>query len=880
MPFKSLKQSKACFATHGFGNKIDCKEWAAATNYKNMKNMGGRLRPKACMECGGATYQMGGFPVTNSIWEQPSLTPTVPAPAYPGVIPPIVNPNGGGKGEGYLNQGLTPPTPAEDANAVNPHKKKTYPVDPYFAFRGFTNGLAWLSGIVDRRRQNQYMQAQMANLGQNDAMPVEDFQPNPFSLYAKYGGSLKKYQTGGRTPITVTNPNDPRLKAYQDSLILYKNQLKKDAFYQNNSAYTKRNSTTSNNDIPNLIKGIDSVKNNLSTKQYEYLLERLAIDGNFGSDLTFSDKQFKEKFKNKYKKINDNIYSAADILDGRIDTYFDPKAPPSYFSNKILPKRWESYIASNNKDKTRKIDISDVPVYEREKIKPVQPVVYQKPQEQKDYPIRGPLPKAQAKIQITAPQQYREPIPEGNYVFGPANSVIGINQNGKFIPYDMPEQRGKVNQADLDLMNNKEALSNFLRGKGLQFKRGGRFMGINPAHKGWCTPLSNPHCTGARRRLALTLKKYQAGGPVKGFDKNTVYVDKGKGKLYFYDDKGNFQQKEALTGKNRSGHILNPYTNLNTFSEQQKDAEKITPIGMFPLSAARDIYGNPGLDIMGTMDQRGQNIALHSTYDPQNRNKYYYNNNTEDNAQSYGCINCNKSDSDRIAKLYGNKKVYIYDSNLSDEENQKYNAVNNLIANDNSLYKKLAATFDKSKVVTYRKGSDGKLYNQNGSYDPVTQTMIPNKAMEEVVVRASRNKNIPKPTPLKEEPIVSNKYIPDAPLPSSNNSVSNVPSGNPSIVDYLNSTGANASFKNRAELAKSKGIEGYKGTADQNLKLLAMLRGENTDNPARRMKKGGRFMGINPEHKGWCTPLSNPHCTGARRRLALTLKKHHGFHGS
>lgn len=37
-------------------------------------------------------------------------------------------------------------------------------------------------------------------------------------------------------------------------------------------------------------------------------------------------------------------------------------------------------------------------------------------------------------------------------------------------------------------------------------------------------------------------------------------------------------------------------------------------------------------------------------------------------------------------------------------------------------------------------------------------------------------------------------------------------------------------------------------------------------------------MGINPAHKGFCTPMSKPTCTGARRRLALTLKKHHGFH--
>lgn len=36
MPFKSKQQSKACFATKGFGNKVDCKEYANKTNYKKL----------------------------------------------------------------------------------------------------------------------------------------------------------------------------------------------------------------------------------------------------------------------------------------------------------------------------------------------------------------------------------------------------------------------------------------------------------------------------------------------------------------------------------------------------------------------------------------------------------------------------------------------------------------------------------------------------------------------------------------------------------------------------------------------------------------------------------------------------------------------------
>lgn len=45
------------------------------------------------------------------------------------------------------------------------------------------------------------------------------------------------------------------------------------------------------------------------------------------------------------------------------------------------------------------------------------------------------------------------------------------------------------------------------------------------------------------------------------------------------------------------------------------------------------------------------------------------------------------------------------------------------------------------------------------------------------------------------------------------------------------------------------------------------------------VKKGGtHWIHTNPAHKGDCTPLSNPKCTGHKRAFALTMKKHHGFH--
>ena len=55
------------------------------------------------------------------------------------------------------------------------------------------------------------------------------------------------------------------------------------------------------------------------------------------------------------------------------------------------------------------------------------------------------------------------------------------------------------------------------------------------------------------------------------------------------------------------------------------------------------------------------------------------------------------------------------------------------------------------------------------------------------------------------------------------------PSGSSySIVDYLNSKGAKSDFNSRKALAESKGIKNYKGTAEQNMQLLSLIKGKPT----------------------------------------------------
>lgn len=36
MPFASKAQMKKCFATKGFGGKVDCEEWARKTKFSNL----------------------------------------------------------------------------------------------------------------------------------------------------------------------------------------------------------------------------------------------------------------------------------------------------------------------------------------------------------------------------------------------------------------------------------------------------------------------------------------------------------------------------------------------------------------------------------------------------------------------------------------------------------------------------------------------------------------------------------------------------------------------------------------------------------------------------------------------------------------------------
>lgn len=89
-----------------------------------------------------------------------------------------------------LNNGQVPITPAADKNAV-PIEKKKPKIDPYFALRGTTTALTWLSERAERNRQDQYMYNQYSTLGQIDPANIKDYQPTPYNQYFQPGGYIE-----------------------------------------------------------------------------------------------------------------------------------------------------------------------------------------------------------------------------------------------------------------------------------------------------------------------------------------------------------------------------------------------------------------------------------------------------------------------------------------------------------------------------------------------------------------------------------------------------------------------------------------------------------------------------------------------------------------
>lgn len=137
---------------------------------------------------------------------------------------------------------------------------------------------------------------------------------------------------------------------------------------------------------------------------------------------------------------------------------------------------------------------------------------------------------------------------------------------------------------------------------------------------------------------------------------------------------------EVLTGQNPN---FNETSNLTVNDLDKFKDKRGTPIGVFDIEKANDIYGYPGIRLRNSGD-----IAYHVTYkgpDDLYRSALYNNSNILDNYRSYGCINCEKPSLEGLLKFANpNDKALIINSKLGFKNNLEW-----IKKNSPELYKEL-----------------------------------------------------------------------------------------------------------------------------------------------------------------------------------------------
>jgi hypothetical protein len=319
---------------------------------------------------------------------------------------------------------------------------------------------------------------------------------------------------------------------------------------------------------------------------------------------------------------------------------------------------------------------------------------------------------------------------------------------------------------------------------------------------------------------------------------------------------------EVLTGANSTGHGTGiPLAGVEKLKGKAQEEQKKTPIGVWGLKKAPNIYGMPGYDVGNT------DVAYHVTYkgeDDPNRAALYNNENLEDNYKSYGCINCEKPSMENLLKFVGdNGFSTIIDSRISPEENSKWmlkNTPSTHFKYDKPVTKEAAKV--KTNVIPIKK-------NQPSSSQLFS--ILPQKVKENLVkgptnkpktteIRKALAKNVAAPITAKREGMLAATRNQ---MPSVRQAVQQSPTQvesnqgyqGSSIVDYLASKGQDFSKEARAQLAAEHGIENYNYSAADNTKLLNILKNKKSyaDGGMMYADGGPPYNTVNP-----FTPYAEP----------------------
>lgn len=281
-------------------------------------------------------------------------------------------------------------------------------------------GLATVANNIEQGRQKSFMMNQMNNplFNGSYSFAQNDYGVDPY----EQTGQLRQYQQGGRTPIYTNNPNDPRLRAYNDSLSLFNQSLKqwrptnlppktsKEEYERLKAKNDKEPFYDLDRYQYNLDKKAGKIK---PLKEYVYDIktdeakfERNSIYKNSNKSVKLPDGRIK-RYILEDKKGNPvkEDYDLYDPVTGTTRTYVDNKFAFIH-SSKIQPIDSKFYgkdkrevmgslnyseEISGKKTLNEKTDYYHYPIWRDDVYKkPVQPVVYQKPEEPQEPKFKAP----------------------------------------------------------------------------------------------------------------------------------------------------------------------------------------------------------------------------------------------------------------------------------------------------------------------------------------------------------------------------------------------------------------------------------------------------------------------------------------------------------
>ena len=165
-----------------------------------------------------------------------------------------------------------------------------------------------------------------------------------------------------------------------------------------------------------------------------------------------------------------------------------------------------------------------------------------------------------------------------------------------------------------------------------------------------------------------------------------VIVDKRTGKAFQIKNYKIVKEYPVLTGKNVDG---NTRANLDPSDKNFTDDKKVTPKGYYVIRANQDnisksdkkTYNNNirkliPISANNMMASNIDNLAIHETYNPSERNRLY---GTDTPYASFGCVNCRPRDAKELIKQNSGDTLRVIDSKFDEDKNyiKSYDKDNN-----------------------------------------------------------------------------------------------------------------------------------------------------------------------------------------------------------